>query len=205
MKNKALVFFLVLSIAIPVFSQEPGVPIRVEVSFAEKPEPQNAVFFDFGPMLVGAILGGFGIGVGYERAIADEFTLLGHFNYIGAELEFSNDKMTFLLVGGSIAGRYYPLKTAVRGLFIEMGAGFNYTNFAYYIDKYLDEELKSLVVELGPTVGWKFISRRGIFMELGVGCFLRLGKGPFERAFEEAGMDSGANYLRWLFSLGWTF
>ena len=211
MKRKILVLFLILCMAIPVFSQEPNEPIRVEVSFAQEPNPQNAIFFDFEPMFTGLILGGFGIGIGYERAIADNFSLLGHFNFMRAELNlWGGERRTFLDVGGSVAGRFYPLRTAVSGLFLEFGAGFSFGDYSVFENNERNDELSlsGLAVEFGPTFGWKFIGRRtGFFAELGVGLLLQFGQGPIDAFWEEAGLRSSTSIFspRWLFSLGWTF
>ena len=210
--NKGVLVFLILCITAPVFAQESNEPIRVEVVMVDR-EAENAVFLDIGPMLLGLFLGGFGVSVGYERAMADNYSLMGKFAYLGVDQPFGTD-VSFVMTGLSFSARYYPLRSAVNRLFLDATVGFNYANFKGTVTEWDDDwnsnEVKkdesAFLVEFVPSVGWKWINRNGFFFELGFGYPLRIGKGPLDLLINESdGLGQSGSNMKWIVSWGWVF
>jgi hypothetical protein len=59
-----------------------GVCLSAQTTPANK---KNYAFVDFAPLLAGVLLGGFGIGGGYERALTNYFSVVGYFDYLAVE------------------------------------------------------------------------------------------------------------------------
>lgn len=107
--------------------------------------------FFLGPLLNGD---GFGVGLGYERAFADPFSIAFNVDFIGAPTHWMLD---FL-----IKPRWYPLGSAVGGWYLgaTLGYGIGETTVeSYYYDYYYTatsyNDISTLVI--GLETGYKFV------------------------------------------------
>jgi hypothetical protein len=137
--------------------------VSLNAQTASEEGKQNYLFVDFAPLLVGAIGGGWGIGIGYERAIVNHFSIAGYFDYTGIEYEVS-------IFDVLVRPRFYPLGSAVNGLFIGGVLGYgsgevrsDYYDYDYYYYDWRWESYSAVIV--GIETGWKFVSKGGFAVE----------------------------------------
>jgi hypothetical protein len=116
-------------------------------------DKKHTILIDFFPMVNGIFSGGIGLGIRYEHTVGQYFAMGG---YINAYTNFTNN-ITYNIIAN---GRYYPLKTKVGNLFIDMDLG--------YRRRQTDEENIHCLVGLAHT-GWKFIFDNGLVLEPGIG------------------------------------
>jgi hypothetical protein len=186
MKKKVLGLFFAAFLSVSTFAQE--VP--------------NAVFVDFGSTIVGVLLGGFGIGLGYERGIADNLSAIITAGYIGYKIEKSTvivNDTEYLGVSGGVHLRYYPLSEAVKRWFIDIGGTYSYMEITFDGIK-----AESNVVEVAALTGWKFVfgESGGFFLEPGLGY--RFIFGDIKTPVGSAELPSMSGFTLWL-GMGWAF
>jgi hypothetical protein len=150
MKKKILGFVLAGLITVPTFAQE--IP--------------NAIFVDIGPGLIYGILGGFGIGGGYERALNDHFSVMATAWGGGVTISGNLGDTSVFTISGGPRARLYPLGHAVKGLFVDAGADFLYMSATVN-----DDSATGVIGTAGIKAGWKIVfgSDGGFFLEPGFG------------------------------------
>jgi hypothetical protein len=117
---------------------------------------QNYLFVDFAPLLVGLIGGGFGTGVGYERAVIKHFSIAGYFDYITLDGASGFDVL--------VRPRLYPFGSTVNRLFIGGILGYGSGEIRNYYYYYSEWESFS-VFTYGVEAGWKFVFGSGFAIE----------------------------------------
>ncbi|MDR2602928.1 MAG: hypothetical protein LBC53_10855 [Spirochaetaceae bacterium] len=175
MKQKILALVFLAAFSIQSFAQE---------------ETKNAVFVDFGPTVLGAIAGGFGIGLGYERALTSKFSALGNFSVIGFNIE--QNKYFGLAIG--VHGRFYPISggTAVKKFYIDLGGTYSNINMEYSGDK-----AASNIIEAGVMLGWKFVlgnASSGLFLEPTAGWGFVFGEVKVPSGMRPIPVNGGAKF-----------
>ena len=194
MKKGISVVLLAVLVAGGVFAQE-----------EERREKQNAVFLDVGPLFMGLLLGGFGIGAGYERAINNSFSAMGHFDILMFTLRDDIDyKEPVFAFDIDVHGRWYPLKSALAKLFVDVGVG--YGSFSDKVEPkaaYIETMKYTVhILSIGAKAGWKFILGPGFVLEPSLG---------YSYAFELANNRPGGatkltiGGLSYSIGLGWAF
>jgi hypothetical protein len=131
---------------------------------------QNYLFVDLAPLLVGVIDGGWGIGVGYERAVMNNLSIAGYFDYLSLNGGYAFDAL--------IRPRFYPFGSAVNGLFAGGMLGYGMgevETYGYYGDGY--ESFSAFTI--GVEAGWKFVSNGGFAVEPWLG-YVFGGSGGFK-------------------------
>jgi hypothetical protein len=164
MKKKMVSLVIAAALTGSVFAQE---------------ENANAIFIDFESLITGLSVGGFGLGLGYERALTESISALGILGAIGFKKNadgISAYDTEYFGFYGDIHARYYPLKSAVNKLFIDIGAGYSHISVEY------GEKATSDVFGIGVRVGWKF-SKRPVFFEPAV---------AYDKSFGEVKMPNGS-------------
>jgi hypothetical protein len=122
--------------------------------------PSNYLFVDFAPLLTGVIAGGFGIGLGYERAFVDPFSIAFYFDVIGVS---GSGESSSSLFGGDllIRPRWYPLKSAVGKWYLGAIVGYGMLvqeteTYTYYGESETNTEAFSAFT-IGLETGYKFV------------------------------------------------
>jgi hypothetical protein len=167
-------------------------------SFAQ--EVKNAVFVDFGSTLVGALAGGFGIGLGYERGLSENLSVQAVFNYIGFSItgnQYLYDT-NYLGIGFGAHARFYPSGTAVRGFFLDVGGDYSYISIEF------GEKAESSIFNVEAKAGWKFIfgDSGGFFFEPGLRYSMSFGEVKFPAG--AASIPAISGFGLWL-GMGWAF
>lgn len=146
-------------IAAPVFGEE-----------AEKNAEQaaNAVFADLSYTLLGALSGGGGLGVVYERMISEHISALAGVNFLLTEKQ----NFSMFEFGGSLQARYYPSGSAISQFFIALTAEYQSFKIGFQ-----GKDYKSDVFSVSPMAGWKKIfGNKGFFVEPALGFAFRFGE-----------------------------
>jgi hypothetical protein len=126
--KKTTVFLLAMLIAIPVFADESWEGDRT-----------MAITMSPTPLIIGTVMGGFGINAGFELALLKSVSVKGNLYYIGFDpLKFVgfNDDMMGFEEGGTITSnvslfrvnaeaRYYPEGEYLKGWFVNGGVQFH--------------------------------------------------------------------------------
>lgn len=186
MKRKILGLFLATAMTASAFAQE--VP--------------NSVFVDFGTTVIGIMAGGFGIGLGYERGITDNFSAIINASYIGTTITAPSgatfDKLEYTGAGVGIHARYYPLGNSVKRWFIDAGGAYSYISMAY------GDTITSNLFEIGILTGWKFVfgESGGFFLEPGLGYSLIFG--DLNTPNGSWAVPQTGGFRLWL-GMGWAF
>ena len=165
-------------------------------SFAE--EKNNAVFVDFGSIISGVFSGGFGLGLGYERGLTDNFSALFVASYLGFSNEILSIEFDSTVISVGLAGRYYPLTNPVSGWFIDVGGIYSYINMSYD-----GEEATSNIFELRLLTGWKIVFNSGFFLEPGVRYTVVLGDINYPSGTSDSAASIGG--LSYFLGIGWAF
>ncbi|MDR1072144.1 MAG: autotransporter outer membrane beta-barrel domain-containing protein [Treponema sp.] len=164
-------------------------------SFAQETVP-NAIFVDFGSTIIAALAGGFGIGLGYERGLTNNFSTLINASYIGFTVKDSTQDTKFLGASAGLHARYYPLSGAVKRWFIDVGGNYSYIAITY------GDKVDSHIFEVGALTGWKFVFGGGFFLEPGVGYRFIFGDVNTPAGSASVAPTSG---VTWRFGMGWAF
>ncbi|MDR1893987.1 MAG: hypothetical protein LBQ61_04740 [Spirochaetales bacterium] len=130
--------------------------------FADQGVPEatadNAVYVDLGPTFIALIGGGFGLGLGYERAINPYWSLFGIVDYAGGTIRgTTSDTYNYLQL--KVGGKFYFLGTAVEGVHLMAQYQFTYGEILG-----LDGAFHNLM----GTLGYKWTTGN-LFFEMGVG------------------------------------
>jgi hypothetical protein len=154
---------------------------------------KNAIFVDISPLLTGLFAGGFGLGLGYERDILPNVSVLVH----GDFLTFKVLAVTFGAFDIDFHGRWYPFNTAIDKLFIDVGIGYGSTSY----DSTAWKGSQS-ILSIGAKAGWKFILSSGFVVEPQLGWTFA--------SFVAEDMPSGyvpvsVGGFGWGIGLGWAF
>ncbi|MDR2521301.1 MAG: autotransporter outer membrane beta-barrel domain-containing protein [Spirochaetaceae bacterium] len=166
MKKSISVVLLAAMVASGVFAQEEEAAKRKE----------NAIFLDFGPLIAGALRDGFGLGVGYERALNDRFSILGHIDMLGFPVKLTNSQKeyyeeTVFALDIDVRARWYPFKAALSGFFVGAGVGYGLLSDvvepksagkAVGIEK---EDYSLHIMNFAAQLGWKWILGAGFVLE----------------------------------------
>jgi hypothetical protein len=163
-------------------------------AFAQERERQNAVFVDLGYPIAGLLLGGFGIGAGYERAFLPQISVRGNVGYIG----YSNSDLDFMGFDIGAGLRYYPLSSAVGKFYIE--GGFVYSPI---LIKHKGEEAASNIFVIAASLGWKVIYKTGFFLEPYIGYKIGIGELNMPKGLSSVSYDPSG--LAYGIGLGWAF
>jgi hypothetical protein len=134
-------------------------PVLVSVS--------NALYIDMSYLVAALRAGGrgFGLGLGYERALTPLFALLVGGGGMGVKLESrSGNILNYTGVDAYLHGRIYPMKSALGKLYLDAGAGYSYISM-----EYLGESARSHIGTVGGQVGFKFIFKWHFLIEPFVG------------------------------------
>jgi hypothetical protein len=130
-------------------------PVLVSVS--------NALYIDISYLVAAIQAGGkgFGLGLGYERAITPLFAILVGGGGMGVKLESSGgDILNYAGVDGYLHGRIYPMKSAIGKFYLDAGAGYSYISMDY-----LGEKAQSHIGTVGGQIGFKFIFKWHFLIE----------------------------------------
>jgi hypothetical protein len=128
----------------------------------------NYFFVDFAPLLAGVTAGGFGIGLGYEKAFADPFSIAFYADFISIS-ESKSESSGLVAFDILVRPRWYPFKSAVGkwyagaivgyGMLIEEEKEESY--YYYYGDYYGgDSSTTSTITSaftIGLETGYKFV------------------------------------------------
>lgn len=128
----------------------------------------NYLFVDFAPLVTGIIAGGFGIGLGYERAFIDPFSIAFYLDVIGVSahnVSTSLGEESVSEFGGDILirPRWYPLKSAVGKWYVGaiLGYGILVQESEIYGGYYSSSSETSTetfsVFTIGFETGYKFV------------------------------------------------
>jgi hypothetical protein len=161
-------------------------------------EIPNAIFVDFGSTILGVLIGGFGVGLGYEHGLTDNFSTLINASYIGTTIKGQGLYDTeFLGISAGLQARYYPLGSSIRRWFVGILGNYSYFSITY------GDKIESNVFEAGALSGWKFVfESSGFFLEPGLGYTL---------VFQDIKTPVGATSIpqtsgfRLWFGMGWAF
>ncbi|MDR1363820.1 MAG: hypothetical protein LBJ35_07225 [Spirochaetaceae bacterium] len=136
-------------------------------SFAR--ETSNAVFVDAGIAVLSAIYNGFGVGIGYEHALSDGFSVV--LNGSGFNLDYDNE--AYFGMNAGLHTRCYLFSNAVKGLFMDIGGAYAYTSIEHN-----SQTAVSHTFELSAMAGWKIVFGKtaGLFLEPGYGYAFNFGK-----------------------------
>ncbi|MDR1326103.1 MAG: hypothetical protein LBK00_08730 [Treponema sp.] len=96
----------------------------------------NYVFVDFAPLLVGMSVDGFGIGLGYEKAFADPFSIAFYADFISASTVTAWDLL--------IRPRWYPSQSAVSKWYLGAILGYGMAG-------------STSALTIGLETGYKFV------------------------------------------------
>jgi hypothetical protein len=147
--------------ALEPFGIRRGSPPRERVSQPERVRTPsdnlpNYLFVDFAPLLTGVLADGFGIGLGYERAFIDPFSIAFYLDVIGVFSESSS------LFGGDILirPRWYPLKSAVGKWYLGAIVGYGILieeseSYGYYGSESESQTISAFTI--GLETGYKFV------------------------------------------------
>jgi len=106
--KKMLIVLLIVITSAGAFAQE-----------MKKPSAQNAININVGTTVVGLVLGGFGIGAGYERALSHAVALRLNGDYMS--IKVLNE--SYSIFDAILTARWYPENKALEGFFVEGGGG----------------------------------------------------------------------------------
>lgn len=118
---------------------------------------KNSLYIDALSPLLGISNGGFGIGLGYERAVTPFFGLSGACVWTFTPLSQFGVGGSLHIVALDGAVRLYPFYSSTRGLFLGIRAGgFIITGTGYEAD----DRLESLfaIPTAAAEIGWKFLA-----------------------------------------------
>ena len=122
------------------------------LSYAET--PQFALSVDLGPTLQTLIkAGGFGMGVSFEFAVLERFSLVPQFSYSTYGTTVTTTQIT---PGAQL--RMYPLSDAVNGFWT--GVGFNY---AMLSRGSISVSVSAVLIDIGYK--WVLGGEKGLFLE----------------------------------------
>ena len=170
LKKTVLLLILVAIVTGGVFADEVW---NNSFNFKSGPTPQSgALFVDLSYTFAYMILGGFGVGLGWEGRINDTSTYLisgniGAYDYNSGSLFGLGYKYSGFDFGLEGNYRYYIFKSAIDKLFVNAGLGFGvitWTYSGYYNDKY---SWAALYIPL--YAGYKVIIGPGFVAELHLG------------------------------------
>lgn len=150
MKRSSFIIVLVFLSTTNVFSQtNKGAFSLTSGRTAQK----QAVFIDLFPSMEGVWEGKAGAGLFYERYIYSYFSLVGEANVY---TDFDNET-AYSFIGHC---RVYPFKTTLEKLFVDVGLGYRRSKL---------EEDNIHCLDLSASVGWKFLTNKGFFIEPNIG------------------------------------
>jgi hypothetical protein len=118
---------------------------------------KNGLYIDALSPLLGISNGGFGLGLGYERAVTPLLGLSGAGVWAFAPLSQFGLKGGLHIAALEGAVRLYPLYSSTRGLFLGIRAGgFIITGTGYKADERLGS--LSAIPTASAEIGWKFLA-----------------------------------------------
>ncbi|MDR1057976.1 MAG: hypothetical protein LBL43_00355 [Treponema sp.] len=126
-------------------------------------EASNALYIDVSYLVAAIQAGGrgFGLGLGYEKAITPLFAILVGGGGMGVKLESdSGDILNYAGVDGYLHGRIYPFKSAIGKFYLDAGAGYTYISMDY-----LGEKTGSHIGMVGGQIGFKLIFKWHFLIE----------------------------------------
>ena len=145
-------------------------------NFSSGPTPQKgALFVDLGYTIAYLLVGGFGIGLGWEGRINDSSTYLisGNIGIYGREWNSAYyGKYGYTAFDFGIEGnyRYYFFKSAIDKLFIDGGLGYGMKSWTYTYDRNGSNKTYSWGVLYIPVyAGYKIIIGPGFVLEAHAG------------------------------------
>jgi hypothetical protein len=122
----------------------------------------NYFFVDFAPLLAGLSADGFGIGLGYEKAFTDSFSIAFYADFISISGEKSSSQIAFDLL---IRPRWYPLQSAVGkwyagailgyGMVIEEKDYYSYYSYDDYYERSSSSTTSAFTI--GLETGYKLV------------------------------------------------
>ena len=117
----AFLAVMVTAVAAPLFAQDITEP---EIWTAQTPR-RAAITLNTVPMVIGSLLGGFGIGTSFEYAFSSNASIRGGIYYVGFNIGVSGNDYRFSLGRFNLDMRWYPSHRYVRGFFLSGGAQFH--------------------------------------------------------------------------------
>jgi hypothetical protein len=139
------------------------------------PTPQKGVLFvDLGYMLAYGLLGGFGIGAGWESRINDTSTWLinGGIGIYGNDSLFGGYRYSAFDFSVEANYRYYIFKSALDKLFLNVGLGYGGESWSYTYDppfQSLNKAYSWGSLNIPLYAGWKAIIGPGFVVEVDLG------------------------------------
>lgn len=132
--------------------------IAVTASWIYAETPKFAISADLGPTLQTLInTGGFGMGVSFEFAILDRFSLVPQFSY---STYGSTDIVTQITPGGQL--RIYPISDAITGFWFS--AGYNYAMITRTAaGTTASATVSAIIIDAGYK--WVLGGEKGLFLE----------------------------------------
>ncbi|MDR0552295.1 MAG: hypothetical protein LBG72_09865 [Spirochaetaceae bacterium] len=206
LKKGLMVTMLAAFIGSGVFAQDGGDWKGRLFNLKSGPTKQNGVLFvDLGYTLGYLMLGGFGLGAGWEQKVNKNWTWLvnGAFGIYGDE--FWLYKYSAVDFGAEASARYYFFGSAVDKLFINAGLGFTYYSWTYEWTGLSDKETYGWGALTIPIyAGWKFILGPGFVAEVDIGYRVGIGiikPDGYTSGYNSPSMGGFIGGLR----LGWAF
>jgi hypothetical protein len=154
-------------------------------SFAQEEQVQHfALTIDPIPLLVGPVLGGFGIAGSFEFAPLSRVSARTNIYYLGAKLtsadEYEGTDVKFSFFRFTLEGRFYPFSLAPRGFFLGGGYGFNTVSGSARVKSEGESNSGSLnfhtlFLDLGYKICFGSENRAPIFIEPSLGYNFLLG------------------------------
>ena len=113
-------------------------------------DKKHTIYINFSPAFNGIFSNGPGLGIGYDYAIGQQFSVGGYVDFY----IYSDGRNTYDI---TITGKYYPLVTEIGNLSVDGRLG-------YRRSRDLNHCLVGFV-----HAGWKFIFTNGLVLEPGLG------------------------------------
>ena len=125
----------------------------------------NLFSIDLSYTLTGLLNQGLGIGLNYEKKMADFLSIKGNFGHMtfltGIE-DVYNTSVSF-----SLLANYYPLSNGLDKLYVSAGGGCDFMN--YFGSGELPPTSKDILIHITPQLGWKFNAFKFLMIDVSTG------------------------------------
>ncbi len=139
-------------------------------SSEERPVLKSLFSVDCGILLRGLQHGGIGLGVQYERQIVPHFAEKGYFGHATFNSGWHDFYCTSITL--EIHSVWYPLSQELRGLYFDVGTGFDYISY-FDTDKkkddYFEKNPDGMNLTTYSGIGYKFSLPKNFLLDASVG------------------------------------
>jgi hypothetical protein len=147
--------------------------------------PQQAVYINLTPTVIATVLGGVGLGGGYEYALQPNLSFLATVDMAGgsfANPDIGGGTVDYFFMNISAAVRHYFFNNAVTGFYVSLGIG----------DMFVQGKINNVVggvniFTIEADLGYKFSIGSNFFWEPYIGVAYRFAQGTdaFQQPFAE--------------------